>query len=68
MVVVRSANYPKRDAHDRTIAELAIAREAAEVGVGVLKPLTDGERYDLVRGAASASAVPKQSAPRRELG
>jgi hypothetical protein len=31
-----------------TIAELAIARDAVELGVGVLKPLTDGERYDLV--------------------
>ena len=31
-----------------TIAELAIAREAAELGVGVFKPLTDGERYDLI--------------------
>jgi hypothetical protein len=30
------------------IAELAIAREAAELGVGVFKPLTDGERYDLI--------------------
>ena len=30
------------------IAELAIARAAAELGVGVFKPLTDGERYDLI--------------------
>ena len=30
------------------IAELAIAHIAAEVGVGVFKPLTDGERYDLI--------------------
>jgi hypothetical protein len=30
------------------IAELAIARIAAELGVGVFKPLTDGERYDLI--------------------
>lgn len=30
------------------IAELAIAHAAAELGVGVFKPLTDGERYDLI--------------------
>ena len=30
------------------IAELAIAHIAAEIGVGVFKPLTDGERYDLI--------------------
>jgi len=30
------------------IAELAIARAAAELGVGVFKPLTDGKRYDLI--------------------
>jgi hypothetical protein len=30
------------------IAELAIAHEAAALGVGVFKPLTDGERYDLI--------------------
>ncbi len=30
------------------IAELAIAWEAAELGIGVFKPLTDGERYDLI--------------------
>ena len=29
-------------------AELAIAHLAAELGVGVFKPLTDGERYDLI--------------------
>jgi hypothetical protein len=29
-------------------AELAIAHSAAELGVGVFKPLTDGERYDLL--------------------
>lgn len=29
-------------------AELAIAHVAADMGVGVLKPLTDGERYDLI--------------------
>jgi hypothetical protein len=30
------------------VAELAIAHIAAELGVGVFKPLTDGERYDLI--------------------
>jgi hypothetical protein len=30
------------------VAELAIARAGAELGVGVFKPLTDGERYDLI--------------------
>ncbi len=30
------------------IAELSIARAAARLGVGVFKPLTDGERYDLI--------------------
>jgi hypothetical protein len=30
------------------IAELAIAHRAAAVGVGVFKPLTDGERCDLI--------------------
>jgi prevent-host-death family protein len=29
-------------------AELAIATEAARLGIGVSKPLTDGHRYDLV--------------------
>jgi hypothetical protein len=30
------------------VAELAIAHAAAECGVGVYKPLTDGERSDLI--------------------
>jgi len=30
------------------VAELAIAHAAAELRVGVFKPLTDGERYDLI--------------------
>jgi hypothetical protein len=30
------------------IAELAIAHAAAKLGVGVFKPITDGERYDLI--------------------
>jgi hypothetical protein len=30
------------------VAELAIAHAAAELGVGVFKPLADGERYDLI--------------------
>ena len=29
-------------------SELAIAHAEAELGVGVFKPLTDGERYDLI--------------------
>jgi len=29
-------------------AELAIAHVAADLGLGVFKPLTDGERYDLI--------------------
>jgi hypothetical protein len=31
-----------------SLAELAIMMEAAGLGVGVFKPLTDGERYDLI--------------------
>jgi PD-(D/E)XK endonuclease len=31
-----------------SIAELAIASAAAKLHVGVFKPLTDGERYDLI--------------------
>jgi hypothetical protein len=30
------------------VAELAIANAAARLGVGVFKPLTDGERYDRI--------------------
>jgi hypothetical protein len=30
------------------IAESAIVHEAIKLGVGVLRPLTDGERYDLI--------------------
>jgi len=30
------------------VAELAIAAEAARLGLSVLKPLTEQERYDLV--------------------
>ena len=36
------------------VAELAIARAAAELGIGVFKPLTDGERYDLIFETDSA--------------
>lgn len=35
-------------------AELAIAHAAAELGLGVFKPLTDGERYDLIFETGSA--------------
>jgi hypothetical protein len=31
-----------------SIAEIAVMNAAAKLGVGVLKPLTDGERYDVV--------------------
>jgi PD-(D/E)XK nuclease superfamily protein len=31
-----------------TIAETAIVHAAAKLGIGVFKPLTDGERYDLI--------------------
>lgn len=30
------------------VAELVIAQAAARLGIGVFKPLTDGERYDLI--------------------
>ena len=32
------------------VAELAIAKEAANLGLSVLKPLTEHERYDLALG------------------
>ena len=36
--------------HKGNVAELAIAAHAAELGLSVLKPLTEHERYDLVLG------------------
>jgi len=36
--------------HKGNVAELAIATEAARLGLSVLKPLTEHERYDLARG------------------
>ena len=33
--------------HKGNVAELAIATEAASLGLSVLKPLTEHERYDL---------------------
>jgi prevent-host-death family protein len=36
--------------HKGNVAELAIAAEAAKLGLSVLKPLTEHERYDLVLG------------------
>jgi prevent-host-death family protein len=36
--------------HKGNVAELAIAKEAARLGLSVLKPLTEHERYDLVIG------------------
>lgn len=38
--------------HKGNVAELAIASEAANLGLSVLKPLTEHERYDLVLGVA----------------
>jgi prevent-host-death family protein len=38
--------------HKGNVAELAIATEAARLGLSVLKPLTEHERYDLVLGTA----------------
>jgi prevent-host-death family protein len=38
--------------HKGNVAELAIATEAARLGLSVLKPLTEHERYDLVLGVA----------------
>lgn len=40
--------------HKGNVAELAIAKEAAELGLSVLAPLTEHERYDLVLGLAGA--------------
>ena len=34
--------------HKGNIAELAIAAEAAKLGIAVLKPLTEHEPYDLI--------------------
>jgi hypothetical protein len=31
-----------------SIAEIAVMNAAVKLGIGVLKPMTDGERYDLV--------------------
>jgi hypothetical protein len=36
--------------HKGNVAELAIATEAARLGLSVLKPLTEHERYDLALG------------------
>jgi len=36
--------------HKGNVAELAIATEAARLGLSVLKPLTEHERYDLAIG------------------
>lgn len=38
--------------HKGNVAELAIAKEAASLGLSVFKPLTEHERYDLVIGIA----------------
>jgi prevent-host-death family protein len=39
--------------HKGNVAELAIATEAAKLGLSVLKPLTEHERYDLVIGVGA---------------
>lgn len=39
--------------HKGNVAELAIAKEAARLGLSVLKPLTEHERFDLVLGIGS---------------
>jgi prevent-host-death family protein len=39
--------------HKGNVAELAIATEAARLGLSVLKPLTEHERYDLILGIGS---------------
>ena len=36
--------------HKGNVAELAIATEAARLGLSVLKPLTEHEAYDLALG------------------
>lgn len=38
--------------HKGNVAELAIAKEAASLGLSVLMPITEHERYDLVLGIA----------------
>lgn len=38
--------------HKGNVAELAIAKEAARLGLSVLMPITEHERYDLVLGMA----------------
>lgn len=38
--------------HKGNVAELAIAKEAAELGLSVFAPLTEHERYDLIIGIA----------------
>jgi prevent-host-death family protein len=40
--------------HKGNVAELAIATEAARLGLSVLKPLTEHERYDLALGIGGA--------------
>jgi prevent-host-death family protein len=38
--------------HKGNVAELAIAKEAAELGLSVFAPLTEHERFDLILGVA----------------
>ena len=46
------------------IAESAIGHAAIKLGIGVLKPLTDGHRYDLVFDLAAGLSVSSASGAR----
>lgn len=48
-----------------SIAETAIAHEAAKLGLCVLKPMNDGTRYDLVLDVGRLLRVQCKWAPRR---
>jgi PD-(D/E)XK endonuclease len=45
--------------HKGNVAELAIAAEAGKLGLSVLKPLTEHERYDLVLGIGDQLSLPR---------
>ncbi len=60
------------------VAELAIAAEAAQLGIGVLRPVMEGERYDLIfdlgtgllrvqcKWATRRGAISRRAVPERE--
>lgn len=50
MVPVIEHTFVDNPNHKGNVAELAIATEAAKLGLSVLKPLTEHERYDLAIG------------------